>query len=213
MRKFTILFITMIFIGAMFAAPFNNSKAPVNTPMKPYGLFFEKLDNVKVSEPATYTGTVKEVYIELTTGFSKSRIVLETDEGKEVEIYVGTMWKFFEFKPGMKLEVQAVEVEFNEEKSFNVAFKIVSDGIIVELPFRRIKEKLANIKKQKLDYMKKLNYQKWMMLKKQGFKGQPMYQYGPIMPFYGNPYQYPPMGVPQQQMPYNNFSSPRGGIR
>ncbi|MBO8140456.1 MAG: hypothetical protein J7J43_01700 [Thermosipho sp. (in: Bacteria)] len=198
MKKLTVLLLSMIFIGAMFAFPFNSKEQ-----VKPenYREVFEKFKNIEVSDPATFTGTIKEVYIELDEGLSKSRIILDTDEGTEVEVYVGPMWKFFDFKPGMKIEIQAVEIKLNEKLSFNLAFKLTSDGITVEFPYRKIiREKLA--------YMKKLEYQK-RLYQNQKFKKAPMYQYGPMMPYYGNPYGYPPMGG-QQQMPYNPPTPQKG---
>lgn len=182
MKKLGVLIVSIIFFGALFAFPFNfrEQVKPEN-----YSEFFEKLRNIEISDPATYTGTIKEVYIELNQGLSKSRIILETEEGTEVKIYVGPMWKFFDFKPGMSIEVQAVEIKMSENLSFNLAFKLTSNGTTVEIPYREI---IRN----RLSYMKN-----------QRFGKVPMYNYRPMMPYYGNPYRY-------QQMPYNPPAPQRG---
>lgn len=193
MKKLAFLLISVIFISAMFAFPFNiQNDKPLN-----YQDVWQKLKNIEVSDPATYTGTIKEVYIQLDTKLSKSRIILDTDEGTEVEIYIGPMWKFFDFKPGMKVEFQAVEIKLNEKISFNLAFKASSNGITVEIPYKEIFRK-------KLELMKRFALQK-RMYEKMRFQRAPMYQNRQMMPFYGNPYGNPygyGYGYPQQKPQY-----------
>ncbi|SHH28875.1 hypothetical protein [Thermosipho atlanticus] len=191
MKKLSVLLISVLFIGALFAFPFNTEK-PLN-----YQEMVQKLKNLEISDPATYIGTIKEVYIELDTGLSKSKIILDTEEGTEMEIYIGPMWRFIELKPGMQVELQAVEVKFNDNISFNLAFELSSNGITIEIPYRKI---IRN----RLELMKNLAYQR-RLHQKLMLRGMPMYgpMYGPMYsPMYGP--MYGPMHGPKFETPYDN---------
>ena len=182
MRKLVFLLVSIVFISALFAFPYNYQTAK---PMD-YKNVWDKLRNVEVSEPATYTGTIKEVYIIANPGFSKSKIILETDEGSDVEIFVGPMWRFFEFKPGEKVELEVVKVNFSKDSSFYLAYKLRSEGITLEIPYKQmIKERIENLKR--------LKFQNNVV---PGFQRRP---FRPMMPHYGSPYGngYPPINRPQ----------------
>ncbi|MBB6062544.1 hypothetical protein HNP65_000982 [Thermosipho japonicus] len=187
MRKLVFLLVSIVFISALFAFPYNYQTAK----SADYKNVWEKLKNVEVSEPATYTGTIKEVYIVVNPGFSKSKIILETDEGSDVEIFVGPMWRFFEFKPGEKVELEVVKINFSKDSSFYLAYKLTSDGITVEIPYKQmIKERIANLKR--------LKFQNNVVPR---FQRRPEQSFGSMMPHYGSPYEngYPPMSRPRNR--------------
>ncbi|MDK2886711.1 MAG: hypothetical protein PWP54_1274 [Thermosipho sp. (in: thermotogales)] len=189
MKKSLVLLVSVLFIGGLFAFPFNlQTSKPLN-----YEGIIQKLKNIEVSDPATYVGTIKEVYIELDKGISKSKIVLATEDGTDVEIYIGPMWRFIDLKPGMQVELQAVEIKLNDNNTFELAFELSSNGITIEIPYKKII-------RERLELMKKMAYQR-RMLQEQRFRRMPMYQYGPMMPYYGYPQMQQPKQIPQMS-PY-----------
>ncbi|ABR30764.1 hypothetical protein [Thermosipho melanesiensis] len=194
MKKLLFLLVSLVFISSMFAFPFKSQ----NNKLLNYQGALERFENIEVSEPATYVGEIKQIYVEVGGFPSKSRIVLETESGKE-EFYIGPMWKFFDFKPGMKVEFQAVEIKLDEKTTFNLVYKITSEGITVEIPYKKIIG-------ERLKYLKSGIYQK-KLYQNQRFQRIPMYQYGPRMPFYEMQYGYgySQMMNPHQLPQYPNF--------
>ncbi|MBO8161227.1 MAG: hypothetical protein H0Z24_06280 [Thermosipho sp. (in: Bacteria)] len=195
MKKVLVVLISAIFITGLFAFPFNrDSFQPQN-----YQQIIDKLKDIEISEPATYTGTIKEIYIDLE--IMKSKIILDTENGEE-EIYIGPIWKFIDLKPGMEVELQVVDITVNDDTTFKLAFTLKHQGVTVEIPYRKII-------RGRLEQLKRLAYQKRLYQQYQ-YKKIPMYQYGPMYP-YGPMYQNGPMpGYNYPQKPVTPPYPPKG---
>ncbi|QTA37767.1 hypothetical protein JYK00_08570 [Thermosipho ferrireducens] len=124
-RILTIIFLGAIITGILFAGGWVSRRPVEQLPQ-----------NVQISEEEeVVAGTIKNVVIE--PGTMPGAIITVTTDSGDVEIVAGPIWRFFELKPGMEVELNVRGVSFNDE-TFKVAFGATVNGVTIKMPYRNL---------------------------------------------------------------------------
>ncbi|QTA38237.1 hypothetical protein JYK00_01465 [Thermosipho ferrireducens] len=135
MKKASLIFVFLLtfFTGIIFA---DGQMMGSYTPQTPQKFQNIPLKNIKISDEATVVGTIKNILIEPGT-LRRVTLTVETKEG-DVEVIVRPIWKFFDFKPGLSVELNIREITINDE-TIKVAFGATIDNITVRIPIKVIR--------------------------------------------------------------------------